>query len=75
MLGTPRIDSENNNSNLSSCCDVLFDPKPFFTFEGTCFTTKAEVTETYPSLAMSIKIWLLMEENKSPGKMDKFSLI
>ena len=43
------------------------DANPFFTQEGTCFTTKMHGLETEPSIHNSIIFWTLALENKTPG--------
>ena len=54
-----------------SCCGFFFQEKPFFTYQGTCFTTKETVTEFYPASSASIRVWLYMNESASP----EFSLL
>ena len=53
------------------CCGYFFEKKPFFTYQGTCFTTNEAVTETYPSSTASIRVWLDNKESASPD----FSLL
>jgi hypothetical protein len=49
------------------CCDRIFDNTPFFTNEGTCYTTKEDIVEKFASSMSSIKIWLNISEEASPG--------
>jgi hypothetical protein len=49
------------------CCDRIFNNTPFFTNEGTCYTTKEDIVESYASSMSSIKIWLNISEEASPG--------
>jgi hypothetical protein len=51
------------------CCDRIFNNTPFFTNEGTCYTTKEEIVETYASSISSIKVWLNISERASPGML------
>jgi hypothetical protein len=67
FYSSPHIDPTNN---FKSCCSEFFDPKPFFTNEGTCFTTKKDVVETYPSPTSSLKIWLMQNEDEAPGECE-----
>ena len=36
-------------------------------FQGTCFTSAENVVENYPSSIDSIRVWLNMNEDESPG--------
>ncbi len=59
--------SVDTSNNLTSCCEAIFDgSRPFFTFYGTCFTTKATVLEHYPSSVSSLKFWLYINETNVP---------
>jgi hypothetical protein len=51
-----------------SCCGQLFNPTPFFSSSGTCFTTHGRVWEHFPYTFSSIKIWFNVREGNSPGK-------
>jgi hypothetical protein len=55
------------------CCDRIFNNTPFFTNEGTCYTTKEDIVESYASSMSSIKIWLNISEEASPGICPLFS--
>ena len=35
--------------------------------QGTCFTSAENVIENYPSSVASIRVWLNMNEDTSPG--------
>ena len=50
------------------CCGTLFNPVPFFSHTGTCFTTHATVYERSPFTFSSIKVWLNVETKNSPGE-------
>ena len=52
---------------LPACCEHLFEAEPFFTYSGTCFTTKIPVEETLASIFHSIQIWIQVHENRTPG--------
>ena len=54
-----------------SCCGYFFQTKPFFSYQGTCFTTKETVIETFPGSIASIRVWLSTNESASP----EFSLL
>merc|ERR1712226_1607791 len=46
--------SDKKADNRSrNCCDGYFNPEPFFTRSGTCFTTHQDVREYYPFLFSS----------------------
>jgi len=49
------------------CCGALFNPTPFFTSAGTCFTTNQQILEVLPFTFSSIKIWLNLQSDNSPG--------
>ena len=64
------------NSNIhpghpKSCCGYFFQEKPFFSYQGTCFTTKETVTVAFPASPASIRIWTYVNQSASP----EFSLI
>ncbi len=63
MYTTPR-DASNE---LPSCCGKVFDSAPFFTYEGTCYTTKMEIREFLPSSISSIRVWLINNKTNTPG--------
>ena len=54
-----------------SCCGYFFQEKPFFSYQGTCFTTKETVTVVFPASPASIRIWTFFNESASP----EFSMI
>ena len=54
-----------------SCCGYFFQEKPFFSYQGTCFTTKETVTVAFPASPASIRIWTYVNQSASP----EFSLI
>ncbi len=65
-LSSPDIDPKEK------CCNAIFNPVPFFSHTGTCFTTHAEIIETLPFTFSSIKVWLNMRSDNSPGKELKY---
>lgn len=52
----------------NTCCSQIFDNKPFFGFQGTCYRTKKDktVVETVPYIYNSVKLWMLMKEEMHP---------
>lgn len=48
-------------------CKALFRIEPFFTYSGTCFTTRAEVLETVTAVSSSLQIWLNLNLSNVPG--------
>ena len=58
---------------LPACCEHLFEAEPFFTYSGTCFTTKIPVEETLASIFHSIQIWIQVHENRTPGFFIKWA--
>ncbi len=56
----------SNSSRYSSCCSTFFHSSPFFTPVGTCFTTKATVTETSPATYSNIRVWVYLDEDEAP---------
>jgi hypothetical protein len=67
LQGSHRSDGSPTPKN-QSCCGQLFNPTPFFSSSGTCFTTHGRVWENFPYTFSSIKIWLNVWEDNSPGK-------
>ena len=59
--------SSPNVSWTEKCCGAIFNPVPFFSPTGTCFTTYAEITEFLPFTFSSVKVWLNMNSKNSPG--------
>lgn len=55
-------------NTTGSCCDQVFNKTPFFTTLGTCYTTNAEIWESYPFTFSNIKVWLDVRTKQSPGK-------
>jgi hypothetical protein len=62
---SPAIDT--TDGAFPYCCERIFNNTPFFTNEGTCYTTKEDIVENYASSMSSIKIWLNISEEASPG--------
>ncbi len=50
------------------CCGVFFNPAPFFTNAGTCFTSYQEIWEYWPYTFSFIKIFMNAQSNISPGE-------
>ena len=53
--------------NQDECCKIVFDSRPFFSREGTCFTTKQRIIETTPYAFSSVKLWVHTEIVPAPG--------
>ena len=51
----------------AKCCDTIFNSRPIFSREGTCFTTKKRIMETTPYAFSSVKVWLNTELVLTPG--------
>jgi hypothetical protein len=56
------------------CCGTLFNPVPFFSHAGTCFTTHATVYERSAFTFSSVKVWLNVESENSPGAVPDTTL-
>ena len=52
----------------SNCCSKIFDPKPFFSSAGVCFTTKSYDLPRVSKILRPDKIVLNVAENYSEGK-------
>ena len=52
----------------SNCCSKIFDPKPFFSSAGVCFTTKSYNLPRVSKILRPDKIVLNVAENYSEGK-------
>ncbi len=50
------------------CCGSLFEEEPFFSPAGTCFTSKVQIKETFPSINSNIRMWLSTRKEISPGE-------
>ncbi len=57
-----------SNQRYPMCCTEFFDPVPMFTMSGTCYTSKAEVVENFPSVYSAIRVWLMTSQQNVPGK-------
>ena len=55
-----------------SCCDHVFDPKPFFSSAGVCFTTKSYNLPRVSKILRPDKIVLNVAENYSEGECNIF---
>jgi len=61
----------NQSAKFEKCCGDFFNPDPFFSTAGTCFTSTIELTEDEPSTYNSIRIWMIVEKENSPSKAKK----
>ena len=59
--------SSNAVDTGETCCGTIFSPIPFFSNAGTCFTSHAEIWEFTPFTYSSIKVWLNIQTDNSPG--------
>ena len=46
----------------------MFNTKPIFSPMGTCFTTSKELVETEANTFRSIRLWLSMIHEQTPGR-------
>ena len=60
---------EQLQSGQPSCCKALFNPRPFFTYSGTCFTSKTQVIESTTSVSSSLQMWLHLPKERLPGEI------
>ena len=58
---------EKNWWEQSNCCGQIFDPKPFFSTAGVCFTTKSYDLPRVSKTLRPDKIMLNVAENYSEG--------
>ena len=58
---------EKNWWEQSNCCGQIFDPKPFFSTAGVCFTTKPYDLPRVSKTLRPDKIMLNVAENYSEG--------
>ena len=52
----------------------MFEERPFFTSQGTCFYTKAVTHEAYPHTWSSVEAWLKFDKEASPGLGNFFKM-
>ena len=53
--------------NPDVCCRDIFHAQPFFSREGTCFSTKQRILETSPYAFNSVRFWVDMSLTPTPG--------
>ena len=58
------------NISEKSCCETLFESKPFFTLEGTCFSTKIDIEEKLAGLFESFQIVAWNPAKHTPGNQN-----
>jgi len=63
-MGIRRFD----NATLLQCCGDFFNPEPFFTLAGTCFSSNIELHESNAATYSSVKIWVNKNKTDAPGK-------
>ena len=50
------------------CCGKLFDPNPFYSARGTCFSTKEKIVSGQAVITNSIRVMALANKTDAPSK-------
>ena len=63
-----------SSSGGPTCCEIMFsNQEPIFGASGTCYTTNVKINETLPSSLSNIRIWLDLDEEHRPSKINILS--